>query len=430
MDRRVLAALALVLVAGGLARGVVAAGASGRPASSDERAYATLAASVARGTYGDRASGMARPLHWPPGAPVLFGAAARLAPQGGVRLVPWIQAVLGVALIAVCFGIGAVAAGPLAGLAAAAVVAAYPPLISLSGTLLSEPLGALLLAAGVLALAWALRGDRLAGFALAGALLGGAVLTRTDHLFGPPLAAIVLALMLWPGGGARRALTGGGMLLAGYLVVLAPWVVYASARADRLVPVTEGSGPALFVGTYLPGDGSTLGMKRALGDATRARFPALRSTPDERLGGSEVLAVVAARRPELGFTAALEREGRANLRRYALGEPVAFAGLMLRKAQRMWVSPSRVGISGRRSGALRALHVALVLGCAGLLLAALILRRDPLLAVIAALIAQSTLLHAIFVANARYNLPLMALLITGGAVAAAQLLAAHRAAPA
>ena len=103
---------------------------------------------------------------------------------------------------------------------------------------------------------------------------------------------------------------------------------------------------------------------------------------------------------------------------------------MLRKAQRMWVSPSRVGISGRRSGALRALHLALVLGCAGLLLAALILRRDPLLAVIAALVAQSTLLHAIFVANARYNLPLMALVITGGAVAAAQLLAARRAAPA
>ena len=219
-----MAALALVLVAGGLARGVVAAGAPARPTSSDERAYATLAASVARGTYGDRASGMARPLHWPPGAPVLFGAAARLDPQGGVRLVPWIQAVLGVALIAVCFGIGAVAAGPVAGLAAAAVVAAYPPLISLSGTLLSEPLGALLLAAGVLALAWALRGDRLAGFALAGALLGGAVLTRTDHLFGPPLAAIVLALMLWRAGGARRALTVGGTLLAGYLVVLAPWV--------------------------------------------------------------------------------------------------------------------------------------------------------------------------------------------------------------
>ena len=78
---------------------------------------------------------------------------------------------------------------------------------------------------------------------------------------------------------------------------------------------------------------------------------------------------------------------------------------MLRKAQRMWVSPSRVGISGRRSGALRALHLALVLACAGLLLGALILRRDPLLAVIAALLAQSTLLHAIFVANAALQPP-------------------------
>ena len=430
MDRRVLAALALVLVAGGLARGVVAAGASGRPASSDERAYATLAASVARGTYGDRASGMARPLHWPPGAPVLFGAAARLAPQGGVRLVPSIQAVLGVALIAVCFGIGAVAAGPLAGLAAAAVVAAYPPLISLSGTLLSEPLGALLLAVGVLALAWALRGDRLAGFALAGALLGGAVLTRTDHLFGPPLAAIVLALMLWPGGGARRALTVGGMLLAGYLVVLAPWVVYASARADRLVPVTEGSGPALFVGTYLPGDGSTLGMKRALGDATRGALPGAaldaRRAPRRQRG--------ARRRRRTPPRAGLHRGARAR----GPGEP---ASVRARRAGRLRGPDAAQGTANvgvpergrdqrRRSSALRALHVALVLGCAGLLLAALILRRDPLLAVIAALIAQSTLLHAIFVANARYNLPLMALLITGGAVAAAQLLAAHRAAPA
>ena len=47
-------------------------------------------------------------------------------------------------------------------------------------------------------------------------------------------------------------------------LVLAPWTIYASSEEGRFIPVTKGSAAALFVGTYLPGGGTTIGMKEDL----------------------------------------------------------------------------------------------------------------------------------------------------------------------
>ena len=159
---RVAVALALIVLVGGALRAdVAAAPAAGRP-SGDEHAYAVLAFSLARGTYGDRAAGLRHPLHWPPGAPALFSLAARADPDPALPLAHWLQALAGTALIAVCFGIATLAAGAAAGLVAAALVAFYPPLITATGALLGEPLGALLLAGGVLALSWRVAARRAA----------------------------------------------------------------------------------------------------------------------------------------------------------------------------------------------------------------------------------------------------------------------------
>ena len=56
-------------------------------------------------------------------------------------------------------------------------------------------------------------------------------------------------------------------------VVLAPWTIFASSKAGKFVPVSKGSAAALFVGTYLPGGGTTIGMKMHLEKELRARHP-------------------------------------------------------------------------------------------------------------------------------------------------------------
>ena len=164
------------------------------------------------GRYGKRS------LHWPPGAPVAFAAAAKLSGRRRARPGPGHPGgLLGPVagrhgLIPLVFALALAAAGetrdrrprgehsgaattaPLAaaprraivaGLVAAAVVATYPPLIEATGDLLSEPLGALWLTAALLALARR-------RFALAGLLLAAAVLTRANLLVLIPVVAVML----------------------------------------------------------------------------------------------------------------------------------------------------------------------------------------------------------------------------------------------
>lgn len=141
--------LAVVLVGGGL-RAQQAAH-PGRYLSPDERSYARIALHLAdTGQYG--APGMDDPWHWAPGAPAMFAAAHLLSPHADgagtpqdLRTAFWAQALIGTLLILAVFFLAAGLGGPLAGLAAAALVASYPPLIRSTGDLISEPLGALTL---------------------------------------------------------------------------------------------------------------------------------------------------------------------------------------------------------------------------------------------------------------------------------------------
>jgi hypothetical protein len=236
-----------------------------------------------------------------------------------------------------------------------------------------------------------------------------------------------MGLVLWrrPGGAPRPALRAAGVLLAAYLVALAPWTAYVSNRAGKFTPVTEGDAAALFVGTYLPGKGTTYGMKRVLGDAVRARNPELRGVENYRLEAAPVLDLIAERHPSLTREEALQVEARKNLRRYALGDPLEFGWMMLDKVRRTWFLSSRAG-SLQKSKVTRVYHVILVSACCLLMLVAMARRRSAVAAVCAVLVAYSMLLHAVFVAKPRYNLPLMPMLIAGGVVAAAALLAERR----
>jgi hypothetical protein len=397
------AALALVLLAGGVARALQAAS-PGRFLSADERAYSQLAVGLAdRGSYD--APRMSDPLHWAPGTPVLLAAGRLVAGADGQY---WAQFIVGVALIALAFVLARMLAGPWAGVAAAAAVASYPPLVSVTGDLVSEPLGALTLAGAVIAIAWALRMPAIWWrFAVAGAVLGVAILVRADLLALPLVLAILVAVVA-PSWRAPAA-----YVLAA-LLVLAPWSAYATSRAGHLVPVTSSSWSTLYVATHLPADGRMSGLRRVLADETRAHNPGLRGTSDQNLRAEWILDAVAARHPDLSRNAALRAETWRNLRRYALGRPIDFASMEARKLGRMWLGYHR-GSHRRERAWILGVHLMLVAGSLAGLLYGLLRARHPALWAIALTLLTTTAVHVAFVAQPRHNVRLMPLLIAGGA---------------
>ena len=398
--------------------------------SADERSYGKLAVGIAdEHTYGN---GLKDPLHWPPGAPALFAAGHAVAPDAAsaqsfdIPAAYWLQALVSLGTALAAFGIAAGLAGAWAGVAAAALVGLYPPLILATGEQLSEPLGAfwLTLAFGLFVVA--ARRGRAWLFALGGLALGAAVLTRADLLpvlfaFGP-----LVALWTWRAAGdGRRGLLIGGCILGGAVLAIAPWSVYASDRASEFVPVTRGSASALFVGTYLPGNGTTVGMKRSLGAAAKRRNPKLRGTADFDLEARSVLAVVAGRHPDLEFNRAVALEARRNVSRYVREDPVGYGRMMLNKVQRMWSRYARGG-ARHTSPWIRGWHVLLVLVAAGGLVAGIVRGRSLLLACILAAALTSTAIHMLVVSQARYNLPLMPALLAGGVAGWAMFLRGQR----
>jgi 4-amino-4-deoxy-L-arabinose transferase-like glycosyltransferase len=386
--------------------------------SADERSYGKLAVAIAEHhTYG---ADMKDPLHWPPGAPLAFAAAHRLfgsaqsAQSYDIPASYWVQALASLGTALAAFGVAALLAGAWAGVAAAALVGLYPPLILATGEQISEPLGAFWLTLAFLACVVAARRGRTWLFAAGGVALGAAVLTRADLLPVPFVLGPLVALWTWRAAGdLRRGLVVGGCILGGAVLAIAPWSVYASDRAGEFVPVTRGSASALFVGTYLPGNGTTVGMKRSLGAAAKRRNPKLRGTADFDLEARSVLAVVADRHPGLDFNRAVSLEARHNISRYVRDDPVGYAGMMLNKVQRMWSRYARGG-ARHTSPFIRGWHILLVLLAVAGLVAGIARRRSLLLACILAAALVSTAVHMLVVSQARYNLPLMPALLAGG----------------
>lgn len=395
------AALAFVVLMGGALRAIHAAD-HGRFLSTDERAYSKLATAMADRRYS--APGMEDPLHWPPGTPALL-AAGRLV--GGAQGQYWAQFAVGVALLVVVFLLARTLAGPWAGVGAAAAVALYPPLVVITGDLVSEPLGALTIALAILALAWAWRGPPTWGrFALAGGALGVAVLVRADLLVLPIVLAALVAV-------STRAWKPPVAYLAAAVLALAPWSAYATARRHAFVPVTSSSWSSLYVGTYLPGDGRMYGLRESLGDEARAHNPAIRPIANQNLRAEWILDAVAARHPRLGRSAALEAETRRNLRAYALGRPLDFAAMQARKLGRMWLGYDR-GTHHAERGWILALHLVLAAGSLAGLLYGLVRTRHPVLWAILLTGLTVTAVNSFFVSEARHNVRIMPLLIAGG----------------
>jgi 4-amino-4-deoxy-L-arabinose transferase-like glycosyltransferase len=418
--RGVVAVLALIVVLGFALRANAAASPNTAHQSSDEYSYVTIAQALAEhGTYGGSSDLF---LRWPPGTPMFFAVAQKLDGSGvkhgkqpDIPSAYWAQAVVGTGTILAVFAMVALLAGAVPALVAAAVTAFYPPLFVHIGDLLSEPLGAFTLACALLAVVWAVVGGDLRRYALAGFLLGLAILTRADFLFLPLPLGVLLVLAQRRAQGWRRPLVCAVVLAAVTGLTILPWTVYVSHRAHKLTPVTTGDAPVLFVGTYLQGDGTTGGMKRELaGEARRfTQYKALKHAKAQQFPAGVVLDAVAARHPGLDRESALREEALDNLR-YDVKHPFGYVKMTLAKIGRMWLHVSRIG-STAKPGWVSVVHLlVLFLSLAGLVAGLIRSRRRLELGILALVIVYGTAIHAFLVSQARYNVPLMPLLIAGG----------------
>jgi len=372
---------------------------------SDADMYERLAAHLYRdGEFG--LPGSANPYDFAPGAPffaagiyTLLGDVSPVAARIGL-------AVVGTAGVLVVYLLGRRLAGPRAGVVAAAVAAIYPPTLFYTSLLAGEVLAMATVPAAVLAFLWAAdRGRSPWAWIVPGLLLGMTAYLRPEYVGLTVLIALLATgVAVWRNGWLRGAPAGALVVLA-FAAVVAPWAAHVSNELGRFVPVSTGGGKALFIGTYLPGDGLHDGVKQHLLHRVRGGDP----IPEDQLRAipmNPLLDRVARQYPDLPRDAALGRVGRENLVKWATGEPRAFGEMMAGKMAHMWKGSGAPGASAV-GGALH--YAVLLLGFAGLVLLALRRRWEVL--PIALLLAGITVIGGLLLAGTRRNLPVMPLVI-------------------
>lgn len=412
----------------------------GRPPVYDAKAYARIAAHLEAGdgfTAGRKATQPSS--NYSPGLPLLVAGIYEVT--GGVdgELARIVLAMIASLAVLFTYLLGRRLGGVVAGLIGAAAVAIYPALLEYGGMLMSEPLAATLLSAGVLALLWA--GDDGGRswwrWLLAGATLGALSLVRPEYLAVSFLLALLVLLRgVWlsfhshtagkdnraaSGGGKdnrarlgwRRSLGAAALVGVGIVVVVAPWTIRNAIALERFVPISTGAGQVLFAGSYLPSGGDP----EEVGAEVVERHPEL-FAPNavEKLRLEQILARLAHHRyPELEADEALSKMGKERLWDDLTEEPLEYAGFLASKIGRIWShGPRKV----MRDELWEALHWVLVgLGLLGL--AVLLYERRWEAVLIAAVFLAITAIGAVLVASPRrvvVILPLLAACAGLGAV--------------
>jgi hypothetical protein len=404
----------LLIVAMIVTGGVLRAGAIGGDTrvSSDENGNAGDANSILE-------HGRYRTLRWPPGTPFLFAVATRLNGHRQMRRIPhshqpaqYMQLAVEILMLILAALVAWTLAGPWAAVAAVALCAFYIPLIVVTRTYLSEPFGGLMILATFAAAAWARR--RGWGALVAAGLLAGMGCLAREDLF-PAVVVIAIALACWHWRASRRrALLTALVYFAATIVVITPWVIYASGRDGRFVPITDGGTDALFVGTYLPGKGMLyFTVKDFRGRVCRASRSACEHYKND--GSAEMFHYIASRHPDLPHEDAIRQADVENLEKYALGKPFPFIGMLLNKLWRMWSEPWSGGNGTVHPDTSRFQHRLFVaLAFLGLFGGAWVSRRWSMLTVTAGL-AVMTALNVIVNAQGRDNVRLVPTLFTFGA---------------
>jgi len=181
----------------------------------------------------------------PPLFPLLVGLLTKLGATGYLAQKLLLCAV-GTVTVAFVGLAGREAGGPTTGLVAAALAAVYPFLWVVDGSLMSETLYGVLLAA---ALWLALRFARRPSLGLAaglGLLVGLAALTRGEALLLAPLLLVPLAVRA--GAAWRSRLTLAAVALSAFALVLAPWTIRNLTVFEEPVLISTNAN-AVFVGS-------------------------------------------------------------------------------------------------------------------------------------------------------------------------------------
>ena len=220
----------------------------------DGRDYDGHAVSIAQGN-GYSASYALRPTAFrPPGFTYLLGGVywaagvERAAAPERIIVARRAQVVIGTVLVATIGLVAALLWGPVVALVAMALAAVYVPLVTMSGTVMSEPLFAVFML-GCLAAAIMHRrsAHRWRWALLAGVLAGLSILTRANAL----ILLLPLALVAWVGRPrwSLRALGPPVALVAVAVLVVSPWTIRNARVMHHFVPVSTQLGSAL-AGTY------------------------------------------------------------------------------------------------------------------------------------------------------------------------------------
>ncbi len=415
--------LALIAVVGLGARAYVVANPVANPADDSHAYYALSKALYEEGSFGGpefRDSS-----DWSPGAPLLYAAsfyATGGAREGTARIV---EALMGFAAILVVFllgrrlglaagrrgngdggGTGPPALAQATGLLAAFAVAVYPPFIHSTGELMSEPPAILTLPAAVLAFLWAGEQERLRAWLLPGLLFGLTAMFRPEYLFVGAAFVVLAAIRVGSARGWRPGLAGAALLTAALLLPIVPWTIRNVDVLGRVVPISTGSGKALYVGTFLPADGEYQRVKAILVERYEGRRLDPHSAALDAVDPTPLFDRVAGRYPDLSRDAALGKIGKENFSRYFGDDPLGYLGMTARKVGRMWSSGVGEAMS---SGAGRAVQILVVaLGLAGFVLLGL-RRRWWVLLALATPIVLVTAIGAASLAAPRRNEVLMTL---------------------
>jgi 4-amino-4-deoxy-L-arabinose transferase-like glycosyltransferase len=379
----------------------------------DSKAYGEIAEELYRtGRYGTEE--MRNPADWSPLAP--FFHAGVYFVTGGVNPDVGLAAValLGGIMVLLVYLLGRRLGGPAVGLPAALLAAIYPAFIDNSEQILSEPIAAFTLTGAVLAFLWASDpGRRLWAWIVPGTLLGLTALARPEYLMFVLFLGLLALVLVARRRDLRVGLAAAALFACAFALVLAPWTLRNYVVLDRFVPVTTGGGKALFVATYLPGDGRQLRVKREL----IHRFEGKREVTDKQVAATQMkdlLDKVARKYPDLERDAALAKIGRENFRKYVREDPSGYAGMIVTKMWNVWRRGSGPTM---RAGGWITFHYAM-LGLALVGLAVLAWRRRWEALVLATLIGGITLLGGLLLAVPRRNVPLMPLVLTLAAAGA------------
>ncbi|MFI5009859.1 MAG: hypothetical protein ACHQDY_06255 [Solirubrobacterales bacterium] len=359
---------------------------------------------------------------WPPGTSLAFALATRLSGHRSLRLsthasgpAQYVQLLAGILTLLLMAVVAWWAAGPWAAVLATALGASYWPLVDATRTFLSEPLGGLALLASVAAAVLARRhlaDPRWWLWLLGAGVVGGlACLTRGDIAVGMVVIAVALALSGHPS--RRMRALRAGVYLGAILLTLLPWLAYASEQERRFVPITTAGPDAFFIGSYLPGHGELVPTEEKLAPEVCRHFPADCGMYWQQ-SSAPLFALIRARHPGVSANAAVTQEDLENVRKYALGQPLSFAGMLGEKFWRMWRTVWSGGNGTYHPSTSQLQHTLyLLLAMVGLLGGALATRRWELITSAAALLAIATL-ATLFNDQPRYNVALMPLLLAYG----------------